>query len=51
MMCIWKETMEDVPIGLLSLAEDRKASYFAVFDGHRGSKVSVGLGKAMHKYI
>jgi len=47
----WKETQEDVPIGLLALSEDKKASYFAVFDGHRGSKVSSGLGKAMHKYI
>jgi len=51
MMCGWKETMEDVPVGLLTLSEDKKASYFAVFDGHRGSKVSTGLGKAMHKYI
>ena len=47
----WKETQEDVPVGLLALSEDKKASYFAVFDGHRGSKVSAGLGKAMHKYI
>jgi len=47
----WKETMEDVPVARISLRKDPKTSYFAVFDGHRGSTVSAALGESLHTYI
>jgi len=47
----WKETMEDVPVARIALRKDPKTSYFAVFDGHRGSTVSAALGESLHTYI
>jgi protein phosphatase 2C family protein 2/3 len=43
--------MEDSHTHILSLAEDREASFFAVYDGHGGAKVAQYAAKNLHKKI
>ena len=44
--------MEDAHVHILSMEpEDSEASYFAVFDGHGGSKVSAYCADNLHKFI
>ena len=43
--------MEDAHTHLLSLAEDKEASFFAVYDGHGGAKVAEYAGNNLHKKI
>lgn len=43
--------MEDAHTHILSLPEDREASFFAVYDGHGGAKVAQYAGNHLHKNI
>lgn len=43
--------MEDAHTHLLTLAEDKEASFFAVYDGHGGAKVAEYAGHNLHKKI
>lgn len=43
--------MEDAHTHLLSLAEDKEACFFAVYDGHGGAKVAEYAGINLHKKI
>jgi len=47
----WRINMEDQHTLLLSLKEDKDAAFFAVFDGHGGSKVANYCGEYLHKKI
>ncbi|XP_073975928.1 probable protein phosphatase 2C T23F11.1 [Rhodnius prolixus] len=47
----WRMYMEDSHIVLLSLPDDPEASFFGVFDGHGGSRISSFAGRHLHKYI
>ncbi|XP_042898733.1 probable protein phosphatase 2C T23F11.1 [Parasteatoda tepidariorum] len=47
----WRINMEDAHTHLLSLAEDKDASFFAVYDGHGGAKVAEYAGNNLHKKI
>ncbi|GIX73428.1 probable protein phosphatase 2C T23F11.1 [Caerostris darwini] len=47
----WRINMEDAHTHLLSLAEDKEASFFAVYDGHGGAKVAEYAGNNLHKKI
>eukprot|EP00795_Rhopilema_esculentum_P000079 gene79-9691_t len=47
----WRINMEDKHTVLLSLKEDKDAAFFAVFDGHGGSKVAHYCGEYLHKKI
>lgn len=43
--------MEDAHTHLLAVPDDNKAAFFAVYDGHGGSKVSQYAGTHLHKTI
>ncbi|VDK39066.1 unnamed protein product [Anisakis simplex] len=43
--------MEDAHTHLLSVPDDNKAAFFAVYDGHGGAKVSQYAGTNLHKTI
>lgn len=43
--------MEDAHTHLLAVPDDNKAAFFAVYDGHGGSKVSQYAGIHLHKLI
>lgn len=43
--------MEDAHTHILSLAEDKEASFFAVYDGHGGARVAQYAGSHVHKKI
>ena len=43
--------MEDAHTHLLSLPDDPKCAFFAVYDGHGGPKVSQYAGINLHKLI
>lgn len=47
----WRINMEDKHVHLLSLKEDKDASFFGVFDGHGGSRVAHYCGDFLHKKI
>uniref|UniRef100_A0A8D8PVX0 protein-serine/threonine phosphatase n=1 Tax=Cacopsylla melanoneura TaxID=428564 RepID=A0A8D8PVX0_9HEMI len=47
----WRITMEDSHTHILSLPDDPGTAFFAVFDGHGGSKIAQYAGKHLHKYI
>lgn len=47
----WRINMEDAHTHLLSLAEDKEAAFFAVYDGHGGAKVAQYAGNNLHKKI
>ncbi|CAL2037439.1 unnamed protein product [Caenorhabditis brenneri] len=47
----WRVDMEDAHTHLLSLPDDPKCAFFAVYDGHGGSKVSQYSGINLHKKI
>lgn len=47
----WRINMEDAHTHLLSLAEDKEAAFFAVYDGHGGAKVAEYAGDNLHKKI
>ncbi|KAG8191961.1 hypothetical protein JTE90_002235 [Oedothorax gibbosus] len=47
----WRINMEDAHTHLLSLAEDKEAMFFAVYDGHGGAKVAEYAGINLHKKI
>jgi|UniRef100_A0AC35GMB1 protein phosphatase 2C family protein 2/3 len=47
----WRMTMEDAHTHLLALPDDENASFFAVYDGHGGAKVSEYAGVHLHKKI
>jgi len=43
--------MEDAHTHILTLADDKKASFFAVYDGHGGSKVATHVSRNLHRII
>ncbi|XP_014245105.1 probable protein phosphatase 2C T23F11.1 [Cimex lectularius] len=48
----WRPSMEDVAMILLDIPGDNsETSYFGVFDGHGGSKVSQFVGRNLHRFI
>ncbi|CAL1266500.1 unnamed protein product [Larinioides sclopetarius] len=47
----WRINMEDAHTHLLSLADDKEACFFAVYDGHGGAKVAEYAGNNLHKKI
>lgn len=47
----WRINMEDAHTHLLAVPDDSKAAFFAVYDGHGGSKVSQYAGTHLHKLI
>ncbi|XP_074039266.1 probable protein phosphatase 2C T23F11.1 isoform X2 [Leptinotarsa decemlineata] len=47
----WRINMEDSHTHILSLPDDPNTAFFAVYDGHGGSKVAEYAGKHLHKYI
>ncbi|XP_002741378.3 putative protein phosphatase 2C T23F11.1, partial [Saccoglossus kowalevskii] len=47
----WRINMEDAHTHILSLQEDKDASFFAVYDGHGGAKVAQYAGKNLHHRI
>lgn len=47
----WRINMEDAHTHLLSLSEDKDASFFAVYDGHGGAKVAQYAGSHVHHKI
>jgi len=47
----WRINMEDSHTAILNLAEDREASFFAVYDGHGGAKVAQYCGENVHSKI
>ncbi|CAH1776587.1 unnamed protein product [Owenia fusiformis] len=47
----WRINMEDAHVHLLSLQQDKDASFFGVFDGHGGPKVAQYAGTHLHKKI
>ncbi|CAI5445497.1 unnamed protein product [Caenorhabditis angaria] len=47
----WRINMEDAHTHLLSLPDDPKCAFFAVYDGHGGAKVSQYAGINLHKRI
>ncbi|CAI2347421.1 unnamed protein product [Caenorhabditis sp. 36 PRJEB53466] len=47
----WRPNMEDAHTHLLSLPDDPKCAFFAVYDGHGGSKTSQYSGINLHKKI
>ncbi|EDV95568.1 probable protein phosphatase 2C T23F11.1 [Drosophila grimshawi] len=47
----WRINMEDSHTHILSLPDDPKAAFFAVYDGHGGSTVAQYAGKHLHKFV
>ncbi|CAB3402543.1 unnamed protein product [Caenorhabditis bovis] len=47
----WRVDMEDAHTHLLSLPDDPACAFFAVYDGHGGSRVSQCAGINLHKKI
>lgn len=47
----WRINMEDAHTHLLSLHNDKNSAFFAVYDGHGGSKVSEYAGNHLHNRI
>jgi len=47
----WRINMEDAHSHFLSLKEDKDASFFAVYDGHGGSRVAQWCGEHVHEDI
>lgn len=47
----WRVNMEDSHTHILSLPDDPSAAFFAVYDGHGGSKIAEYAGKHLHKFI
>lgn len=47
----WRINMEDAHTHLLSLQNDKNAAFFAVYDGHGGSKVAEYAGNHLHERI
>jgi serine/threonine protein phosphatase PrpC len=43
--------MEDAHTHILSLHDDKNAAFFAVYDGHGGSKVAEYAGHHLHERI
>lgn len=47
----WRINMEDSHTHILSLPDDPKAAFFAVYDGHGGATVAQYAGKHLHKFV
>ncbi|XP_063916035.1 probable protein phosphatase 2C T23F11.1 [Zophobas morio] len=47
----WRINMEDSHTHILSLPDDPDTAFFAVYDGHGGSKISEYAGKHLHKFV
>jgi len=47
----WRINMEDAHTQILSLNDDKNAAFFAVYDGHGGSKVAEYAGNHLHDRI
>jgi len=47
----WRITMEDAHTHILTMADDKKAAFFAVYDGHGGSKVATYVSRNLHRTI
>jgi len=47
----WRISMEDAHTHILSLSDDKEAAYFAVYDGHGGSKIASYISRHLHKFI
>ena len=43
--------MEDAHTHILTLAEDKDAAFFAVYDGHGGAKIASHVSKHLHKTL
>ena len=48
---LFPSDMEDAHTHLLSLNNDKNAAFFAVYDGHGGSKVAEYAGNHLHERI
>ena len=47
----WRISMEDAHTHILTLAEDKDAAFFAVYDGHGGAKIASHVSKHLHKTL
>ncbi|KAJ3124814.1 Protein phosphatase 2C 2 [Nowakowskiella sp. JEL0407] len=47
----WRLSMEDAHTTILRLVEEKKVSFFAVYDGHGGANVAQYAGKHLHTRI
>lgn len=47
----WRINMEDAHTHILSIQNDKNAAFFAVYDGHGGSKVAEYAGQRLHERI
>lgn len=47
----WRINMEDAHTQILSLNNDKNSAFFAVYDGHGGSKVAEYAGNHLHERI
>jgi len=47
----WRISMEDAHTHILTMADDKDASFFAVYDGHGGSKVATHVSRNLHRQI
>ena len=47
----WRISMEDAHTHILTLAEDKEAAFFAVYDGHGGAKIASHVSKHLHKTL
>jgi protein phosphatase 2C family protein 2/3 len=47
----WRISMEDAHTHILTMSEDKDAGFFAVYDGHGGSKIAAHVSKHLHKFI
>lgn len=47
----WRIHMEDSHTHILSMTEDPKTAFFAVYDGHGGAAAAQYVGKHLHKFV
>ena len=47
----WRINMEDAHVHLLEVGNDPSTAYFAVFDGHGGSRIAKHASLFLHKQI
>jgi protein phosphatase PTC2/3 len=47
----FKKDMEDAHTQILSLNNDKNSAFFAVYDGHGGSRVAEYAGNHLHERI
>lgn len=47
----WRINMEDAHTHILTLPDDKQASFFGVYDGHGGAKVAQYVGEHLHSKV